>query len=957
MNALVSTAFVVHCKRAEYDVYIGRPSKWGNPFRVGVDGTREEVIEKYRQYLTERPRLVELAKKELRAKVLGCWCPPKSCHGEILAAIANEPEAPSVHLCHARGCKIPVKPERLFCRPHWKLVPKHIQKRVWANYREGQCADKQPSEDWLEAADAAIQAVFEIESAPVVEAPLVPKPAGAACAQCPLRSMACVPTERAAHPKLAIVGEAPGRNEVEQGIPFIGQSGKKLDRILSRLGIRREDVLWTNAALCGVPRDKDVGAAARACRDRLQADLVGVPIVVPVGAHAVHSVLRLPRKPKIMDWRGFVVREENRIVLPTVHPAFVLRSPLWEPVIQNDFERVARILKNGWVAPENLNNRISISIKTVEALRRELRGFGHFVSVDVETTEEPAWKNRLLCLSITDVQTEKTVVIPWVRELDGTGGYFGPRQQEVADFLSDFLVQRRSVTHNGPAFDHIVLNRHGIEVGEWDDTLIAHHAFASHMPQNLGHVTTMYVDAPAWKQEQKQRQQRGELRVTKDLHRYNGRDTLYTALDWKGMQEDLRPEKKIYEADRAVAELGRDMQVSGMRFDKAQAARLSTELLRVMKESEAVAQRAVGFALPLRGKGSHKELNRAIFEVLGAPVFFRSELTGKAALNVDALRAYSCYADPRLRDLAGSVLEFRKAQKALTTYIEPIETDAADRVHPSWHCYGTVSGRFACRQPNLMNLHRPANDPAKALGGIRSLYVSAPGHVIVAFDASQLEMRIAAYASGDEVMIQACETSDLHAANAELLFGDAFRTAAPAERKMYRDIAKQSGFAVAYMAGAPTVHTRIIAAGLPMTLQQVEAMLKKMRQTFKAYYAWQDEQFHKTIRLGYVETPILKRKRWLGYAPELSANANFPVQGGAADHMNLLLPKLVSRLPPEAPLIAQIHDAAMFDVPERLVDDVKNIIRQTALEKIEVGGRLVLLPIEIKTGNRWSDAA
>lgn len=79
---------VVHCKRAPHDVYIGRPSKWGNPFRIGRDGTRAEVIAKYRAYLLGSPVLMA-ALPELRGKVLGCWCAPQACHGDVLAELAN----------------------------------------------------------------------------------------------------------------------------------------------------------------------------------------------------------------------------------------------------------------------------------------------------------------------------------------------------------------------------------------------------------------------------------------------------------------------------------------------------------------------------------------------------------------------------------------------------------------------------------------------------------------------------------------------------------------------------------------------------------------------------------------------------------------------------------------------------------------------------------------------------
>lgn len=80
---------VVHCKREQFDVYIGRPGFWGNPFVIGKDGNRAEVIAKYRRWLMERPDRIERAKRELRGKVLGCFCAPLACHGDVLAEVAN----------------------------------------------------------------------------------------------------------------------------------------------------------------------------------------------------------------------------------------------------------------------------------------------------------------------------------------------------------------------------------------------------------------------------------------------------------------------------------------------------------------------------------------------------------------------------------------------------------------------------------------------------------------------------------------------------------------------------------------------------------------------------------------------------------------------------------------------------------------------------------------------------
>ena len=80
---------VVHCKKEKYDVYIGRPSKWGNPFSIGKDGTREEVIQKYKEWISQQPELLADL-PSLKGKVLGCWCKPQACHGDILAKLTEE---------------------------------------------------------------------------------------------------------------------------------------------------------------------------------------------------------------------------------------------------------------------------------------------------------------------------------------------------------------------------------------------------------------------------------------------------------------------------------------------------------------------------------------------------------------------------------------------------------------------------------------------------------------------------------------------------------------------------------------------------------------------------------------------------------------------------------------------------------------------------------------------------
>lgn len=81
---------VVNTRYEECDVYVGRPSMLGNPFHIGKDGSREEVIVKYEEYVRSRPDLIAYIKEYCRGKRIGCFCAPQSCHGDVIAKIADE---------------------------------------------------------------------------------------------------------------------------------------------------------------------------------------------------------------------------------------------------------------------------------------------------------------------------------------------------------------------------------------------------------------------------------------------------------------------------------------------------------------------------------------------------------------------------------------------------------------------------------------------------------------------------------------------------------------------------------------------------------------------------------------------------------------------------------------------------------------------------------------------------
>jgi DNA polymerase-1 len=419
------------------------------------------------------------------------------------------------------------------------------------------------------------------------------------------------------------------------------------------------------------------------------------------------------------------------------------------------------------------------------------------------------------------------------------------------------------------------------------------------------------------------------------------------------------------------------MSITGFGFDKERAREMLFALERVEAAARVRLNEACGREVSAL---SVKDLGKAFFAELRAPVFFRSELTGRPSLGVDAMRGYAACADPKLRAAALATLDVRRARKIRSTYVmRPLASLAPDeRIHPTWNNCGPVSGRWSCQDPNLQNLPRADTEPqeTRALGGIRGLYIARDGHTLVAFDAKQLEMRVAAYASGDAAMIQACESRDLHGANAAVIFGAAFDAATYAlldDRKgsltagekavlvelvKLRTLAKSAGFAVCYMASAETVYARIVASGVQISLRAVEAMLAKLRRGFATYFAWQEARRLDAIRTGYTDEPITGRRRWLGHDPSSTECANHPIQGGAAGLMNVRLPEIVRALRArvsEATLVAQVHDAGVFELPEAQAEACAAVCREVFEQPILLrsSGLRATFPIDIKVGRRW----
>jgi len=167
------------------------------------------------------------------------------------------------------------------------------------------------------------------------------------CTSCALHKgrTNAVPGSGSAGTGILIIGEGPGFNEDQQGLPFVGRSGKLLDELLAAVPIAREDVFVTNVVKCRPPDNRDpLPEEVVACRPYLnrQMELLDPRVIVTLGRH---SMLRFYPEGKISKDHGKILEWEGRILFPLYHPAAGLRNPAIKKILQEDVLRLPEALR------------------------------------------------------------------------------------------------------------------------------------------------------------------------------------------------------------------------------------------------------------------------------------------------------------------------------------------------------------------------------------------------------------------------------------------------------------------------------------------------------------------------------------------------------------------------------------------------------------------------------------
>ncbi|MDP9110602.1 MAG: DNA polymerase I, partial [Candidatus Eremiobacteraeota bacterium] len=420
---------------------------------------------------------------------------------------------------------------------------------------------------------------------------------------------------------------------------------------------------------------------------------------------------------------------------------------------------------------------------------------------------------------------------------------------------------------------------------------------------------------------------------------------LHRAL-WPQIESVPALQRLYEETEQPLVQILLDMEHHGVLIDRELLDKQSRAIAAQLADLLALAQKQAGMVFNIE---SPKQLQQVLFEKLQLPVM-RKTPTGQPSTAEDVLEELAAsYELPR------TVLDYRTLAKLKSTYTDKLPQQinpATGRVHTSYHQAVAQTGRLSSSDPNLQNI------PIRRAEGrrIRQAFIAAPGHVLMAADYSQIELRIMAHLSGDAGLLAAFAADlDVHCATAAEVFGVAVDAVSADQRRL----AKTINFGLIY---------GMSPFGLARQLGIERAAAQKYVDVYFARYPgvkhFMDDTRLQARANGFVETVYGRRlylpdirasNQQLRQAAERSA-INAPMQGTAADIIKRAMIGVDAwcrreRFP--ARVIMQVHDELVLEVRQDATATVAAGIREQMVNAAELK---VPLRIHIGVGMNWDEA-
>lgn len=795
---------------------------------------------------------------------------------------------------------------------------------------------------------------------------------------------------------ICLCGEAPGAEEDQQGVPFVGSSGRELDRLLGESGIHYDCCWWTNPYKVRPPDNR---------LDRLQE--YGIPnslfvdqfleelndhkptFIIPCGATSLgilcpFTVSKRTRSAEISKWKGSILRSPllpwEHYVIPTYHPAYLFRS--WEdrPIallaLEKAFEEYQWWLKNGRLQP--LPDRRLITDPsyhdTVDFLR-SLIASDLPISLDIENIG--VWKGRYA----TPQRNRLPYIIglandPLLAMSIGLAEYETGQTEQVWQLIDTILSRKRTIGQNAYSHDFPWLEYIGFRpnVQMLDDTIVMHHVLWPELPHKLEFQTFQFSREPYYKSEGAN----FSVKERQKFKRYNCKDVAVTLEAHDAQQREFlsRPDLAAFyrNYEMPLARAFYDINKRGIATDPAKLAALASyieEELRLsvshistqLGGSPVVATKPDGVkSLPTGtiNLSSPKQIIE-VLRTLKLPVPHKrgqGDTTDEESLNT----LFAETGHPFLK----SLLRVRELNKIQGTYVN-VELEHGV-LYSAYFVTGTVTGRRSSRENFLGLGTNGQNQPKHSDLGkkYRECLVARPGYVFVNCDQVQAEdwivSAIIADVSGDRTGLdELINRIDRHAKLASFIFSKPLDKVGKGTPERF--MGKKVRHAGNYDVQAFQLSSAFSKEGFQVAPSTCEWLLQRFHTANPGirgcFHRYVQETLTKT---GCLITPFGRERQFFAlrsYSDNKKifkeAYAQIP-QSTVGDNTGMSILWLENNHP--RLVIADGHDSVTLEVPDRVENVVGAIgwLRQAFDRIIRFpNGLEIIIPIEFEIGYNLQD--
>lgn len=498
--------------------------------------------------------------------------------------------------------------------------------------------------------------------------------------------------------QIMLVGEAYGEQEAKAGRPFVGAAGKQLDGWLEAVGLQRKDCVITNVVNKRPPKNNFEAFSLEDVREgeeklRQLIDQVKPDTIVALGNVPLQS---LTGEKGISNWRGSMLAYGQHKLLPTFHPAGVMRQWAWRPIAIHDLRKVVKWQGRPWPTREE-NFLIDPTPAEAQAWLAERP-----MACDLETKH-----GEIACIGFARSETE-AMCIPW---------YVGDKKvvhplmkHTVRNWLREHKVIGQNFLYDNQYLHH----EFEFTVGVLHDTMIQHHVLHPGMEKSLGYLSSLYLEPHKyWK---------GVKNKAED-YEYNCRDCCITyALS--GILSDMLVREglwEVYEFQLRLAEAALRTMLRGIRVDRARSKDLQEELRGARESREALFEAFRAKEPDIIGpRGgvkktapwwtSDKKLKEVLYGEWRLPKQ-HSRKTGNISADDEALERLKKHCKQEWQaDLLQALQEYRSLKRFMDFLKSPVDPDG--RMRCSFNPAGTSTFRFSSsenafgRGTNLQNISK-----------------------------------------------------------------------------------------------------------------------------------------------------------------------------------------------------------------------------------------------------------